>query len=724
MAMQVGVSRLKELLFDSEREQLAYLQTRIELLATTEPERRRELAESLSRDHLRALSDTETGIKRELGHRLDELFEKVGDDDRMRVSVTAIIDGVLRDAEVQKHEKMSRAIAPLVVKTIKTELHNSRDELVEVLYPMTGRMVISFVNSEIKRLKDQINQDIERRITSNPLMLIFKGKAAGRSAADIALADSQRLRVEELYLIRRGSGELAQRWPEPAGGTGALSNSDIHMSGVITAVNEFASHALKDDGNLRGFELDDCHIYLRASPAYLLAAKCRGVPPAGIEAKLDEEFVNVIERNRQIMDSVDAPTPQNVNQRLLAPLAEALSASVSKFEAPTAAADRAGFNALKIMGWLIASPIIAYVGWTAWTAFATEHTRSAAATIISEAPDMVGYPTTLEVSPRGYVVTVSGLVPTAAVKSELEARLTRELGGSEVRSRLAVLPTVDQTPQIAAVRRDLTTLEVELNQRVVRRSVDRATKRLIEAEPDLARLEQLLTDEPNRAKVRTTARELKQAASQLTTARTNLETVIPTVTAQLTASADLLSALQQGPGSGPGPVQPALPAADLATAADNLAAAAERLAAVTLAVTQSAHIKPVVVVPPPAPTARERLATWVRENALFFSNGNDYRDTDAARKALDALAQQIIDANVFVRIVGFTDDSGGVQRNTLIAQARADKVSAALVERGVPAALINAVGRGNVADISTTSGPLSPNRRVEFHLGFNGEVAP
>jgi outer membrane protein OmpA-like peptidoglycan-associated protein len=730
MAMQAGVSRLKELLFDNEREQLAYLQNRVEQLATTEPEKRRELAEGLSRDHLRALSDSEAGIKRELGHRLDELFDKVGDDDRLRVSVTAIIDGALRDAEVQKHEKMSRAVAPLVVKTIKTELHNSRDELVEVLYPMTGQMVKSFINSEMKKLKDQINQDLERRITSNPLMLMFKGKAAGRTAADIAMADSQRLRVEEIYLIRRGSGELAQRWPEPENGSGALSNSDIHMSGVITAVNEFASHALKDDGNLRGFELDDCRIYLRASPAYLLAAKCRGVPPAGIEAKLDDEFVKVIERNRQMMDSVGAAAPQSLKQSLLAPLAEALTNSVNEFEGSGAAVERAGLNPLKIIAWLIALPILAYIAWTAWTAFVTERVRTTANTVISASPEMIGYPTTLEVSPRGHIVTLSGLVPSATVKADIEERLARELSGSQFINRLAVLPSADPTPQIApqiaAVRRDISTLEQELSQRLVRRSVDRTTQRLIESEPDLARLEQVLSDEPMRAKVRAAAQELKLVAARLMTPRVNLETAIPTITAQLTASADNLASLLQGPGAAL-PSRPALRHADLAAAADSMAAAAERLASVTSAVTQSAQIKPVIVTPPvalPVMTTKERLTVWVRENALFFGNGNEYRDTDAANKSLDTLARMIIEAKTIVRVVGFTDDSGGPQRNMPIAQARADKVSAALAERGVPASLLSSIGRVNAGDVSTITGPQSPNRRVEFHIGFNGEVSP
>jgi hypothetical protein len=403
--MQAGVSRLKELLFDSEHEQLARLQIRVEQLAATEPEKRRELAEGLTREfydhvergmalqtdqlqHLRALTESEAAIKRDLGQRLDRLFEKVGDDDRLRASVAGIIDGSLRDAEVQKHEKMSRAIAPLVVKTIKTELLNSRDELVDALYPVTGRIVKAYVKSEIKRLKAQINDDLERRITSNPVMLLLKGRAAGRSAGDIALADSQRLTVEEVYLIRRATGELVQRWPPPAGGSGPLSNNDIHMSGVITAVNEFASHALKDDGALRGFELDNCHVYLRASPLYLLAAKCRGVPPAGIETKLDEEFVNVIERNRQLIDTAGTTSPETVNESLLAPLATALTTSVNDFEAPVATAKRVGFNPLRILTWLIALPVLAYVGWSSWTSFETYQVRAAATAILESSPDM------------------------------------------------------------------------------------------------------------------------------------------------------------------------------------------------------------------------------------------------------------------------------------------------------------------------------------------------
>ncbi len=111
---------------------------------------------------------------------------------------------------MSRHAELASAVAPLIVKTIKTEIRNSQDELVEAIYPATGRIVQAYLTSALRDLANDIN----RRFELNPVMLRLRSLITGKSVAELAIAATQRLRLEEVYLIRRGSGELMARWPE------------------------------------------------------------------------------------------------------------------------------------------------------------------------------------------------------------------------------------------------------------------------------------------------------------------------------------------------------------------------------------------------------------------------------------------------------------------------------------------------------------------------------
>ena len=77
---------------------------------------------------------------------------------------------------------------------------------------------------------------------------------------------------------------------------------------------------------------------------------------------------------------------------------------------------------------------------------------------------------------------------------------------------------------------------------------------------------------------------------------------------------------------------------------------------------------------------------------------------------------------MLVRVVGFTDEKGGQERNVPLSQARANTIVSELIRRGIPAARLVAVGRNNIEDLSPVVGDASPNRRVEFEIGFDGEA--
>ncbi len=730
--MSQNVSRLKELLFDRENATLSELQGRVAKVAAAEQSSREELAQALQ-----ASVAAEAASRVELARRVEGLFDRAGSEERFRSSVASVLDGALREAEVERHDQMSRAIAPLVVRTIKTELRNSQDEMVEALYPITGRLVKAYIASAMKDLTDQIN----RRLSggSNPLMLRLRSLMTGHSVADLALVETQRLEVVELFLIRRGSGELIQHWPEGPQSAGVPSNMDIHLSGVLTAINDFAAQALKDNGgNLRTFELDEFRMYLRSSSTCLLAAKCRGSAPAGVEAILDEEFLRLIERNQKALGSAAGNAPSG----LLAPLARSLAERLDEKQRALTAEVGLGFNPLKALTLIIGLPLLLFGGWSYYVNYETSRVREIATQTVSTSAQLSGYPTNIEVTPHGREVTLGGLVPTAVSKGDVIDRLRSALPNSKINDRLTVLPnqTAEIEPQLTSVRRDLAGFEGEVLRASIRRAMARAGRRLEQTVPELNRLDLALTDAATRSTTRTVKTNVERSVVELKKLQariggtsvdmaqlTALSMPMHAISEQLKiASADLATLLSRG-SAGPAATHGEAAPNDVAESAEELGVAAEQLAAIAVAVSQSAGVKPVPVAPPTPvkvpPTGREVLEKWVKANAVFFGEGIEYRSPQAAQSAIDTVARLMREAGAYVRVVGYTDERGGQTRNSSLAQTRAQRVFDALVEKGVPRQTMVAIGRASGIDISPNVGAQSPNRRVEFEIGFDGEAA-
>ena len=122
-------------------------------------------------------------------------------------------------------------------------------------------------------------------------------------------------------------------------------------------------------------------------------------------------------------------------------------------------------------------------------------------------------------------------------------------------------------------------------------------------------------------------------------------------------------------------------------------------------------------------SARRQLADWVDGNAVFFGIGTAYRPSDTLSGDLDTLAALMLRApDRPLRIVGYSDMTGPERDNARVATQRAERVAGELVARGVPADRLIVLARiGRDSLISTRTGAGSPNRRVEFALGFVGE---
>jgi tetrahydromethanopterin S-methyltransferase subunit G len=200
------IDRLKHLLFEEESKDLSALGRRLEAVAARGEEARAEL--------LQRIDDLARRDIGQLSLRLDDVAQRASSDAHLRQAVARILDRAIEDAEVERHEELAASLAPVVVRTLRTELASphTENQLVGVLYPRIGDMVRRFVSDAMRDLMDRINRSLESGLMNNGVVLRLRSLTTGRSMAELALADTQRLEVEEIYLIRRGSGELVHRW--------------------------------------------------------------------------------------------------------------------------------------------------------------------------------------------------------------------------------------------------------------------------------------------------------------------------------------------------------------------------------------------------------------------------------------------------------------------------------------------------------------------------------
>lgn len=760
---QTNVTRLKELLFDEESRALTTLDER--LRSAHERVTKSERAIDALVDEVCRLDQRMHTSDGTLRSRLTELAQRVDSEPVFESRVGAVLHRSLASAEKERHRELSDAMAPMVQRIFRAELRAKtiQDELTTAIYPKLGEMVRRYVSSAMRDMMEAINRRLESGLTHNAFVLKLRSIATGRSMAELALSATPTFTVEELYLVREGSGELIHHWERDAAGDGASGgigdNRDTLVSGFLTAITAFAKEAFAgDDAALRALDLDQHRIYLRASPGHLLAAKCSGRAHAGVETILDQSMLDLLAAHQRI--ETDHPGDRGPEARaaaehelglLLGDFAQRLEGDIRAAEAAVRArGDR--FRALKVALAVIGLPLVGFAGWHGYQSFLTRRAQASVDAVIASAPALRGYPVHAVAGDGGLRIRISGLTPTADARSDLLSAITRAVPKAAVENSVAVLPSADVTHALMASEAEQARARVRERLRLLAGHLD-AIRSAIPDGGERKLLDNALADvdAAARAIIATADAKTETVGAQLSSTAADLGKIAGRLSGALAS---------RSPRSAPG--APLARGRSPLAASEEIAAISERIhiLAATLVAQETAARQRVELVAAleeqarrriaqltqenaalarsvdelsqrlaairiPQVTPRQALERFTREHAIFFSDNSAYRDAAIARSTLDTLAALVKQSTELVRVVGYTDEIGGTatQRNMQISMQRSEKVVAELVARGVPRQRLVAVGRANVADLAPVSGSSTPNRRVEFEVGFVGEGA-
>jgi outer membrane protein OmpA-like peptidoglycan-associated protein len=392
----------------------------------------------------------------DLQRRADQIDARVGDGPALTESVETVLVEVLRTAQARDHERVASALAPLIVSSMRAEIRNSRDMMVEALYPITGRLVAAAVKDAIKQAFEQVDQKLDSALSFDRWRARIISRVTGRSQAEILLRYRPRFRVEAFLVADRATGSPIARHGGFGRKDGDGESDDELFAGMLNATLTFARNALRETegGDLRRLDFGGAELFLRTSPTLLLAVRTAGPPPADIDQQLERLFVDFLSANRQSIDVSGPISPESgaeFSDDLLQRLNAVSASSAKQSKGPP---------------WkgLIAAAVIAAIGlWFGGNMWLERSARAdlkaEADAIIASIPELTGYRVEAAVDDNG--LSITGLAPTQAILDSLRTSLASTAAEAEAPLTIAVSALPAPAAQNASAVADALLPEVE-----------------------------------------------------------------------------------------------------------------------------------------------------------------------------------------------------------------------------------------------------------------------
>lgn len=131
----------------------------------------------------------------------------------------------------------SKELGVHVDSVIEEKLEESKEQLLNVIYPVLGQMIRKFVSFQFQLLKDRIDHQVSSVFSTKGLMGQIKSKVFGIRSSDLVLSDIDKPIIEEVYVIQRDSGLLIGSYSRQE-----TIDKDM-IAGMLTAIKSFAQDA-------------------------------------------------------------------------------------------------------------------------------------------------------------------------------------------------------------------------------------------------------------------------------------------------------------------------------------------------------------------------------------------------------------------------------------------------------------------------------------------------
>lgn len=197
-------------------------------------------------------------------------------------------------------------LGPTITAALKKEINKNRDQVVDALFPILGKMIKKYIAQEINKLSEKINQQLGFR---GKIRSWFGGSKEKQNVVD-ALVPAE---IEQVMLIEKDSGLLKASY------SNTQSIDEEMISGMLTAIKNFVEDAFQEkDQNLELIEYELYRIHLQSFQRYYVAVVISGNYNLNAKSKVQdlifefyEDFTKKDEYTSLPMDRINKQLAQN-----------------------------------------------------------------------------------------------------------------------------------------------------------------------------------------------------------------------------------------------------------------------------------------------------------------------------------------------------------------------------------------------------------------------------
>lgn len=195
---------------------------------------------------------------------------------------------------------------------VEAKLEQSKEQLLDVIYPVLGQMITKFIGLQFQALKDRIDSQLKHAFSTKGLFRLFKARLMGVDSSSVILQDTDRPELHQIFLVTQHSGLLAGEYARTE-----IIDQDM-IVGMLTAIKAFAKDALSQNDDLDAINYDNYKIILQNFHQYYVAVILSGsfsIDEKGTLSNEIYEFAN--ESIKDIdFDIIDDIVTDDISKRL------------------------------------------------------------------------------------------------------------------------------------------------------------------------------------------------------------------------------------------------------------------------------------------------------------------------------------------------------------------------------------------------------------------------